>query len=1166
VNVTVPIYQRRGGGSYDWITLGLGPFTLRRRSTNAAKLQEKLIDDLRRALEAANAENLRHFDLKKGTYLRRVRIEVSTSLDGKKARVSGLCPLVIEPRMASDERMLNVVYHPHRQEDWFVWNPIDPLETQANAFFNHAFRKLGEEAVQDLLSEGKDLVRVLAFSARPRTLLDVVAEEKRGPWDDLRNDPAQKKARASRSLKVLGTLGIDRTSRANGDGEGLGMPRVPYREQIAMLLGGTSHRARRSTLVVGAPGSGKSTILARFVDDLLIAEDFPSHRNYDKVTHVWEIQGKRIIAGMSYLGEWEQRVSDLIEDVRGKKIILYVPDIHAFGRIGQARDSTRALADVLKSPVARGDVIIVGECTEEQLARLEQDAPTFAALFSRVHLRETSPDEAFQMLLAAARDVEARTPLTFHLLALRTLLELGSALVAHRVLPGKALELLHHLVASREASGTYGEIGPDEVIDFLAKRTGLPSRLLSREKPLERREVEEDLSARVIGQPNAVRAAADLVMRIRAGICDPRRPYGVYLFTGPTGTGKTELAKALAVELYGSEDRLLRFDMGELGGPDAASRLVGDAFDPDGTLTRALREQPFCVVLFDEVEKAHPTVLNLFLQLFEDGRLTDAAGNVASFAHAVVIMTSNLGARSTAALGFGAAGSAEQARVRDAIATDVAKAVREFFPPELFNRIDRVVSFSPLSHEVAIDVAQKELGKLLARRGLASRQIFVQANRAVVERVATDAFQQRDGARSLKRFIEERVGTILGEEIARAPAAALRVMQIFAQPDLDAPFRVVQEALHEATPHGARSILEGLLEASVEQLQPYVRALLPRVEAIEDGPELAEIAASIRERLARRANEGVLHLDALRARVPAARERLEALLISSRERDREDLEVRHTRYDVVETGTGWDFRRDRVRMRAGSGNARTATTPRDLLAVMAEVQFLENALRKSNDDARHSVNVEVVPLAPWSHALGGFTKPLLVSYLGLLQTSAIDVSRGEVEDISLLHEDGTIEDRKGASSLRALLEGPSKSESSTKIVHFAFRATGPCVLDLLGDETGTHVFEPLAGAPDLVRVRVSSAVATPRDLSREHQTRRDAFARATASSDGAPDPVFPSLPIVRRIRYPGTNLRAPTPWSIEDYRAAYAESVVAKTLEIALWPLFALRLARVETE
>ncbi|HEV7558474.1 MAG TPA: AAA family ATPase, partial [Kofleriaceae bacterium] len=701
VSFTIGVYQARRASDEQWTALVPHGFASVITGQGEVRLRERMIDRLRDVMRRAAPAEQDLFQLALGTEL--VRIPIDTKLDTTRAH--GNIPLIVEPRWIDDDHQRLVVYHPLRRDHWFIAKDHTEIADLANIFVRQFWADLDADDVAALLTTGKDSLTRVAFSTEPRTLLDQLPSRSK----DTRN-----LAVGGGYERVLSDLGVDETQRASASTT-RPVPRQPYRDRLGYLLGGARPR---SVAVVGPPGAGKSTLIEQWIADRLVEDGYPIHRNLDRVHHVWRVAGKRLIAGMQYLGQWEERCLSVLDECKRHRCILWIEDLHLFGRLGQSRQSERSFADFFRGPVRRGDAAIVAELTPEQHARLERDAPGLAEALAVVSVPAASPGETSVLLLHEVRAIEL-TSRALHPYVPRTALELGAALFPWRARPGVAIEIVRRVAADAELAAKAADadadsiVGPREVLDYLARTTGLSSKLIALDEPLDPDEVEAAFASRVIGQPTATRAAADTIVRFRAGLADPARPVSVMLFTGPTGTGKTELATAIAEYLYGDQSRLVRIDMGELSGPDAVSRLIGDRWNPEGLLTSRVRTQPFCVVLLDEIEKAHPRVLHLLLQLFDEGRLTDAAGEVASFASAVVIMTSNLGSRNAAPIGFG--------ETRDRILADVAKAVREFFPVELFNRIDQVVPFEPLTPEVAAKVVDKELGKLLGRRGLRER-------------------------------------------------------------------------------------------------------------------------------------------------------------------------------------------------------------------------------------------------------------------------------------------------------------------------------------------------------------------------------------------------------------------------------------------------------------
>lgn len=431
MNFTVPVYQTTEENRLRWTTIGLGPATLSETGRSAAKIRQVLIDALKRKIEGLEPRELEWFEMSRGLRLVRVRLEPTLQGESGRRKKGGLFPLILEPRRAVPKEPLILAYHPDRQHEWFPFDEGRPLEDQAATYFSKVWGDLEDDAVERLTTEGHDRLKSIAFSANPESVLDKLPDRKKGVWDDLSGEPRQKKKRRG-ELKALRDVGFDLTLAAADGTLHSGIPRSPYREELQSLL---FQSRPRPVVLLGPPGVGKTTLLNQWIRDLLSVEDGGAHRNLDKVTHVWSIAGKRIIAGMSYLGDWEKRCIDLLEDASYNledasynKVVLLVEDLHAFGRLGRARDSDRNLAEFFRGPLSAGEIAIVGKSTPEQFRRLEDDAPSFAALFTELLVRPTSLPDTMRMMLAEAREQERIERVRFDPFAFRTILEMCGSL------------------------------------------------------------------------------------------------------------------------------------------------------------------------------------------------------------------------------------------------------------------------------------------------------------------------------------------------------------------------------------------------------------------------------------------------------------------------------------------------------------------------------------------------------------------------------------------------------------------------------------------------------------------------------------------------------------------------------------------------------------------
>lgn len=1162
-NWKVLVFERRLGREIHWYTVGLpSEKPVHVKARHSGRLFERLEKALQDWVGRRSPSALATFRQPRRPRLLTLPLELTLKGDQRR-KVSGTFPVVLEAAPVDDEEPCFIAYSPLRPVEWKRLDDVSDPSLEMAAFFGRSWGGLSTDALDELRAQKRDRLHVVSVELNPKTLI----RRLKGAAD---KSPDRVGA-GRRREKVLDHLASDESGRLrhlDSDHEArAGRPRRPYRRRLLQRLADPVV----PTVLIGPSGCGKSTLIRRAVLDLLVEDGYYVHRELGKCRRVWRIAGRRLIAGMSYVGEWEQRCLDLLDELRVKRRrrqrpILWIEDLHAFGRIGQSRDSDRSLADVFRGPISRGEMAVLGEATPEAWQLLEEDAPTFAALFQPIWVQPTENDEALGLLLHEARGLELDPDVEIRPSAYRVLVETARAVYGEGAHPGRSMEILRALGTDQFWAGDESRpVDASVAVSRVAGETGLPATLLEPREPLHPQKVERRFASGILGQPEAVATVKGLVATLKAGLDDPTRPYGVFLFTGPTGTGKTELTKYLATWLYGDKQRLIRFDMGEHGDPWSTARLVGDRIEPDGLLTEAVRAQPFSVVLLDEIEKAHPSILNLLLQVFDEGRLTDAAGRVADFSNTVIVLTSNLGCDGRSRVGFGSDS--------EAVLHDVRRAVEAFFSPELRNRIDRIVPFWPLTPEVAEAIAAAELKRLLGRRGLAGRGMFVTVDPSVVKRVAEEGFNADQGARAVKRYLDRHVGGALARELASRSRSELQLVRLFAPRQLATPddrFAARVYAFEEAPPLDGESALDDLLDASPAQRPKLaVPQLLQQIDGLLEGPDLTRRLEEANRALAepedRSAADRLASLDQLRERLAELRERL------AKEADRQDPEegelleaekfgkilIRDPDWDATDS-----YRRDDPRMLE-----RHALTPDQVVEMATEVHLLASALRSPEPDVGRELLVELTRVgdADLQADIGSRlsdSPPDLMAWLadGYIREGSYAQKAGDglVAFASDRGHGSTLDE------LRSVLEACPR--------HLVLHLEGLALGARFAGEVGIHELTTDREFPDLVQIAVRPVEGTAeqgfaKGWWLERRDRRQSFLESLAAGEAAPaDPDRP-LPLIRRIRFDsgsdgepfratgGLVLPKPTECEVEDPRLCRQSRLRVRRLIDGLRPM-----------
>ncbi len=593
--------------------------------------------------------------------------------------------------------------------------------------------------------------------------------------------------------------------------QGLLDPVVGREKELGRVIQILARRMKNNPVLIGEPGVGKTAVaeaLAQAMADGRVPEDLRDKR-------LLSLDLAAMIAGTKYRGEFEERVRNILAELRrAGDAILFLDELHTVVGAGSAEGAIDA-ANLLKPALGRGELQVVGATTVADYRRyIEKDA-ALERRFQPVTVDEPSREQTLAILKSLRPRYEQHHNIPIPDAALEAAVDLAGRYLPERRFPDKAVDLMdeaaalerlspnwqseevlalerradqaaaeretaaanrdfHRCLLLRDAqqsflrqagelrqrwrAGRRGGVTAETVAQVVGMWTGIPVTPLGGAERERLAALEGELLREVVGQPQAVRAVAQAVRRGRLGLKDPNRPAGCFLFLGPTGVGKTQLCRALAKHLFGSAERMVRFDMSEYMDKHTAARLVGAppgyvGYDDGGQLTQRLRRQPYSLILFDEAEKAHPSVLDLLLQIMEEGSLTDGQGRTADFKNAVIVLTSNLGAerlsRGKVALGFGAASGKEAAR-RCAL-----EAARAFFRPEFLGRLDETVCFDALGRPEMTQIARTLLDE--AGQRLRAHGVRLETPEAAVEGLVTQAMAQNQGARPLRRLIAQQV-------------------------------------------------------------------------------------------------------------------------------------------------------------------------------------------------------------------------------------------------------------------------------------------------------------------------------------------------------------------------------------------------------------------------
>jgi ATP-dependent Clp protease ATP-binding subunit ClpC len=641
-------------------------------------------------------------------------------------------------------------------------------EKQNELLPRHLFKSILEE------KNGLVALALQEMGSSPEAVANAIPQERQSAHEI---EEKQKE----KNTPLLNKLGRDLTQLAR---EGKLDPVIGRTDELRRLMQILSRKTKNVPLLIGEPGVGKTAVV------FLLAERLASGNVPQSLLgkRLIELSLGGIVAGTAHRGELEERVQKIVQEAeKNPEIILFIDEIH--GLVGAGNSSGGLdVGNMLKPSLADGSLRIIGATTTEEYQKYLAKDPALERRLQPILVKEPSEEETLQILQGIKPRFESFHGVSFSDESLQSAVKLSVRYLPDRHLPDKAIDLLDEAASRVKTKTNLGNkpiVEKEDIAEVVSLWTGIPVQKLSEEDKSRFLHLEEHLKQRVVGQDEAIEKIAEVIRISRTGLANPKKPIGVFLFLGPTGVGKTELAKALADFLFGSPESFIRIDMSEYKEKHTMARLIGAppgyiGHDEEGQLTKAVHARPYSLVLLDEVEKAHPEILDLFLQIFDDGRLTDSKGRTVNFTNTIIIMTSNIGAKRILE-------SLEQKISKDALKAQILEETKTAFRPEFLNRIDEILIFNPLSQESLLAIVELQLNDLKER--LAEQKITLETTRNVAEFLIQKGFDPIFGARPLKRAVQQYLAKPLAQallegkfSVGMTVVATVKGEEIFLEP------------------------------------------------------------------------------------------------------------------------------------------------------------------------------------------------------------------------------------------------------------------------------------------------------------------------------------------------------------------------------------------------